>query len=236
MEGNLTEQTDRDIKQPGYWPLILLVAVWATLTLTIFWSAGVFRTSPTEMPAGAIWVNAHSSGDPSFYIVEDGPRLIVERNKHSLWPHDAMVYFAWLLFGLAAVMALLGKLGNQRSWFLSNPVARSCTAVLVILVVTWWAYSETAYLIRGDRLILDPVADVVSDNGVVIDRFRRLSLFQARTSYGRHTSYFISMQFKDRANSDFGGDDLGSDVIPLAEDLNRRIQAMRAETGAVPTR
>lgn len=236
MESNLPGQEDRDPKQLGYRPLILVVAVWAILTLIIFWSTGVFRTSPADMPAGAIWINAHSSGDPSFYIVADGPRLVLERNKHSLWLHDALVIFGWVFICLAGIMALLGKLRNQRSWFMSNPVARSCTAVLVILVVTWWAYSETAYLMRGDRLILDPVADVVTDNDVVVDRFHNLSLFRARTSYGRQTDYFIGMQFRDRSNYEFGGYDLGSDVIPMADDLNSRLQGMRAENGAVPTR
>lgn len=236
MESNLPEQEVRDAKPLGYGPLISVVAVWAALTLTVFWSAGVFRTSPADMPAGAVWINAHSSGDPSFYIVEDGPRLILERNKHSLWLHDALVIFGWVLFCLAGIMALLGKLRNQRSWFMSNPVARSCGAVLMIVVATWWAYSETTYLMRGDRLTFDPVADVVTDNGVVVDRFHNLSLFRARTTYGRYTDYFIGMQFRDRPYFEFGGDDLGSDVIPMADDLNSRIQAMRAENVTVPTR
>lgn len=236
MESNLPGEEERDAKRLGYNVLIMAAAVWVSLTLTVFWSTGAFRTSPADMPAGAIWVNAHTSDDPSFYIVDDGPRLILERNKHSLLLHDAVVYCAWVLFCLAGIVTLLGKVGNQRSWFMSNPVVRSCTAIVAITLVTWWAYSETTYLMKGERLILDPVADVVSDNDVVVDRFHDLSSFQARTTYGRHTDYFIGMQFKDRENYEFGGFDLGKDVIPLADDLNDRIQAMRAEIGTVPTR
>lgn len=236
MESNLPGQEERDAKQRVYSLLLVLAAVWLSVTLTIFWSTGVFRTSPADMPVGALWVNAHSSGDPSFYIVEDGPRLILERNKHSLWLHDALVYCGWVLFCFAGIMALLGKFANQRSWLMSNPVTRSCSAVLIISVVTWWAYTETAYLIRGDRLIFDPVADVVTDNGVVVDRFHNLSLFRATASYGRYTAYYIGMQFRDRPYYEFGGYDLGSDVMPMADDLNSRVQAMRAENGTVPTR
>lgn len=228
MESNLPEQGDRSARQPGYGTLIALVAAWLSVMLVVFGITGALRASPADMPMGAIWVNAHAAGSPSFFIVQDGQRLILERDKHSLLLHDAMVYFAWALLSFAGVLLLLGKLKNQPGWVMSNPVPRSVAAVLIILVVNWWAYSETAYLIKGERLVLDPVADVVSNNGVVLDQFRNLSAFQAKMIHGKLTSYSISMQFRDRPESDFGGFDVGSDVIPLADDLNERIHAMRA--------
>lgn len=222
---NIQEETTQE--NPA-WSYARWFAVWLTLYLVLGAYAGLFSSGP-RLPTGMTWENPGESWWSTFYILRDGPHLILQRNLHSqwLWPIILPMFAAVSLY--AFFQGLHGKLKNKQGELLPAWGQSAMAMAMVGLMVLAVGF-DGGVALKQQTLDLDPAADTVTLDGGYLCAFREVDGFRAYVTSGKGGPYYhISLQRAGQPPTELGGMNPHSDVKELASYLDGYLAEARRQ-------
>jgi hypothetical protein len=210
-----------------------LVAVWLVFAVVVCALGGGFSHGPKDIPAGMSWVNSEDASSSTFYVLRDGPHLILDLNKH------AMLLMTVLFCGFMVFAAYLSWQGfrgqvKDRSGEMLTPGKQLLMGVAMAVLVLILGYFNVGNMLLHQRLDLDPASDMVSMNGQMLTRFQDIQGFRGYETHGGKggTQYHLLMEISGAEPVALGGHSPNSDVEPLATRLNGYLAEVRRQAPA----
>lgn len=205
-------------------------AVWLTVYVVVGAFGGVFRPVPQDIPAGMTWQNTEQASSSTFYILRDGPHLILGLNRHSQTLWVALFTAMAVMFAYLCGQALHGKLKN-RGGNLLPPYGQKLMAVLMAAIVVFMLTYGVGNLLKKEVLDLDPAADSVRLNGDYVGPFRQVTDFRAYITRGSKgsTDYHIVLERQGGEPIRLEGGNAHGDVQQVADYLNGYLAEVRLQ-------
>lgn len=217
--GNIREEETQGESLIG--SIVRWAGVWLVISVVLGIYGGVFRSSPRHLSAGMTWVNEGDGASSTFYVLRDGPHLILELNPHSQkW---------WLLLFTAFAVGLMymcsqgirGRLKNRRGQLLSG-AGQAFSALGMGAMAAFILWFGAVKMLQQETLDLDPANDTVTLDDAYLAPFKQVTGFRAYTTRGSKgsTNYHIVLETAGRPPIEIGGGNAHDDVDQAAAYLD----------------